>query len=272
MDITTIIGMAAGLGCIIISILISEGAALGNFADWPSVLIVVGGTIASTVIATSGRNLKLLASVLASAFKNSKENLYADIDKIADLAVIAKKNGMLYLESSLEDVNEPFLKKGIMLIMDGMDPEVVKSMLEADIYYMQDRHAKNQGMVDTMAAFAPAYGMVGTLIGLINMLKNLSDADSLGPSMAVALVTTFYGVILANLVFTPISKKLKEKSARETLRKELLLEGILAIQIGENPRFIKERLYSYLSNSEVARSSKNAPNPELKEISHERRS
>ncbi len=253
MDITTIIGLAAGFGCIIVSILISEGATISSFIDWPSVMIVFGGTIASTVIAPAGKDLKTLPGILQAAFKKNSNTLSEEIHLIAEMSMIAKKNGMLYLENSLENISDPFMKKGILLIMDGTDPEYIRTLMEAEIYYMQERHAKGQAIVDTMAGFAPAYGMVGTLIGLINMLKNLDDADSLGPSMAVALVTTFYGVILANLIFTPISKKLKANTAQETLRKELLLEGILAIQVGENPRLIKDRLSSFLSNAEIKR-------------------
>lgn len=271
MDITTIIGLAAGFGCIIVSILISDGATISSFLDLPSLMIVFGGTFASTVIATAGKDLKTLPGIMQSAFKKNTSPLSEEIDLIAEMSLIAKKNGMLYLENSLENISDPFMKKGILLIMDGTDPEYIRSLMESEIYYMQERHAKGQAMMDTMAGFAPAYGMVGTLIGLINMLKNLSDADALGPSMAVALVTTFYGVILANLVFTPISKKLKANTAQETLRKELLLEGILAIQIGENPRLIKDRLSSFLSNAEIKRiegkaeTRETAPAPE-KEI------
>ena len=142
-------------------------------------------------------------------------------------------------------------------------------MLEAEIYYIQTRHSQSQAVLDSMGAYSPAYGMIGTLIGLINMLKNLSDSDSLGPSMAVALITTFYGVVLANLVFGPISKKLKVYTAEESKQMELLLDGLLAVQAGENPRFIRERLTSFLSNSELRKKDEPAQvfqGEEVKEI------
>ncbi len=269
MDITTIIGLAAGFVFIVISILISEGASISSFIDWPSVMIVFGGTIASTVVATSVKDLKMLPGIFRSAFKKSPNTLSDEIDLIANMAVIAKKNGMLYLENSLAEISDPFMKKGVLLIMDGTDPEYIRTLMEAEIYYMQERHAKGQAIMDTMAGFAPAFGMVGTLIGLINMLKNLDDSDTLGPSMAVALVTTFYGVILANLVFSPISKKLKANTAQETLRKELLLEGILAIQVGENPRLIKDRLSSFLSNAEIKQIEGKAETQEASQVADE---
>ncbi|HWR24242.1 MAG TPA: motility protein A [Feifaniaceae bacterium] len=250
---TTFIGLAAGTACICISILISEGGTLDSFVDWPSVLITMGGTIASTIVAYPWKSLKKLGGSLKTAFTMNKTDLYADVEMIIGIANTARREGLLALENSLSKISDPFMKKGIMLIVDGTDPEFVKTVMEAEIYFVQDRHGQSQAIFDAMASYAPAYGMIGTLIGLINMLKNLSNTDALGPSMAVALVTTFYGVILANLVFNPISRKLKVMTAQEALRKELLLEGLLSIQAGENPRIIQKRLYSFLSRTEIQR-------------------
>lgn len=250
---TTFIGLVAGAGFIIVSILISEGATLRSFLDWPSVLITIGGTIASTVVAYPWTSLKRLGPIIKTTFTKNKIDLYAEIETILGIANTARREGLLALENSLARVNDPFMKKGIMLIVDGTDPEFVKTVMEAEIYFIQDRHAQCQAILDSMAAYAPAYGMIGTLIGLINMLRSLSNTDALGPSMAVALVTTFYGVVLANLVFNPMSKKLKVMTAQEALRKELLLEGLLSIQAGENPRIIQKRLYSFISRTEIKR-------------------
>ncbi|MHB1313882.1 MAG: motility protein A [Christensenellales bacterium] len=246
---TTAIGMAAGFGCIIISIYL--GGEIGSFIDLASVFITLGGTIASTIVAYPGKMLKSLASVYQRAFNKSKIDLHKDIDLIIEIANIARREGLLALENAVSDVDNPFLNKGIMLVVDGADPELIKDVMEAEIYFIQERHAQGQAIIDSMAAFAPAYGMIGTLIGLVNMLKNLSDTDNLGPAMAVALITTFYGVVLANLIFTPVSKKLKLRTAAETQEKELLLEGLLSIQDGENPRIIKDKLYAFLSRSEI---------------------
>jgi chemotaxis protein MotA len=151
-------------------------------------------------------------------------------------------------------MDDPFMKKGIMLIIDGSDPELVKSVMETEIGYMAARHNQTIAVFNQMAAFAPAFGMCGTVIGLVNMLRDLDDVDALGPNMALALVTTFYGVILANLVFTPFARKLGARSSVELLRKEIVLEGILSIQDGENPRIIKEKLNAFLPASQVAAS------------------
>lgn len=250
---TTPIGLFAGAAFIIVSILISEGAVLNSFWDPPSVLIVLGGTFASTIVAYPAKSLKSLGGALKTAFQRKKTDLYAEIELILGIANTARREGLLALENSLSKVSDPFLKKGIMLVVDGTDPEFVKSVMESEIYFVQERHSQGQAILDSMASYAPAYGMIGTLIGLINMLKNLSNSDALGPSMAVALITTFYGVVLANLVFNPISKKLKVMTAQEALRKELLLEGLLSIQAGENPRVIQKRLYSFLSGAEIRR-------------------
>lgn len=249
LELTTIVGLGFGLISIVVSILI-DGRIM-SFIDLPSIFIVFGGTLASTVVAYHGKVLKSLADVYKTAFKHTPSDLKADIDMIIDIANVARRDGLLALEKMVEVMDNPFLKKGVLLIVDGANPELVKSIMEAEIYFLQERHALGQAMIDSMASYAPAYGMIGTLIGLINMLEKLSEPDTLGPSMAVALVTTFYGVVLANLVFTPISTKLIAITAAETLEKELLLEGLMSVQDGENPRIIKDKLYAFLARKDI---------------------
>ena len=270
LDVTTITGLLAGVACILISIFIN--GQIGSFIDLASVLIVVGGTVASTIISYPGKMLKSLTLIYKNAFQRKQFDLYHDIDMIIDIANIARREGLLALESAVEEMDNPFLKKGVMLIVDGGDPELVKSIMEAEIYFIQERHAQGQSIIDSMASYAPAYGMIGTLIGLINMLKNLQDSSTLGPAMAVALITTFYGIILANLLFIPVSKKLKVHTAAEIRQKELLLEGLLSIQDGENPRIIRDKLNAFLSHKELRKMEiRNASmKPETEEIpSHE---
>ena len=201
MEVTTIIGILAGVLCIVISVLIK--GSLGDFIDIASIFIVLGGTIASTIVAYRAKSLKLLTTIYKKAFHKVDIDLNQDIEMIINIANIARREGLLALEDTMENVDNPFLKKGIMLIVDGTDTELIKTILETEVYFVSSRHTEGQAMIQSMAAFAPAYGMIGTLIGLILMLKKLSDPDSLGPNMATALVTTFYGVVLANLVFTP---------------------------------------------------------------------
>lgn len=264
MDKTTVIGMGAGVACIIISILLSGD--LGAFYDLASIFIVVGGTIASTIVSFPGKMLKSLKTVYTMAFKEKNIDLNEDIELIIKVANVARREGLLALEDAVGEVENPFLQKGIMLIVDGADGELVKNILETEISFIQERHIQGQNIINSMAAYAPAYGMIGTLIGLILMLKNLSDSAALGPNMAVALITTFYGVVLANLVFTPISKKLKVQSDQEALQKGLYMEGLLSIQDGENPRIIKDKLQAFIARGDI-RDPEAQPNPEVKEIS-----
>ena len=151
----------------------------------------------------------------------------------------------------LEDIKSPFMRKGIMLIVDGSNSELVKNVMETEIYYLQERHGRSIAVLNTGAAYAPAFGMVGTLIGLIVMLLTLEDSSALGPSMATALITTLYGVLLANLVFSPLAKKLSALSAQEVMYNEMILEGILSIQDGENPRMIRDKLESFISSRQI---------------------
>lgn len=195
--------------------------------------------------------LKNLVKVIGEAFKAKNFDLSKDLDTIINIANIARREGILALEEAVADMDDPFLKKGIMLIVDGSDPELVRSIMETELDFISDRHSQGQAVLLQMSSYSPAFGMIGTLIGLINMLAQLSDMDSLAGNMAIALVTTFYGSAMANMIFTPLAKKLGIMSSEEYLRKELILEGILSIQDGENPRVIREKLNAFLSHSQL---------------------
>lgn len=251
MEITTIIGIIMGLTFCVIGIML-DGEIM-SFVDMPSIMIVFGGTISATIVSYPLSHLKNTFSIIKHAFRKSDIDLYKDIEMIIGIANIARREGLLALEDQVGEMNNPFLKKGIMLVVDGSDPELIKNIMQTELVFLQERHAQGQAVLESMSSYAPAFGMIGTLIGLINMLKKLDDPSGIGPSMAVALVTTFYGVILANLIFTPLSKKLKMRSSLEFLQKELMLEGLLSIQDGENPRIIKDKLTAFISRGEVAR-------------------
>jgi chemotaxis protein MotA len=250
MSISTVLSLFLGVVCVIVSIYMGGG--LGAFIDGPSVFIVVGGVVCSTVASFSPERMKRLMKALKVAFKKQQVDLSKDIDLIVDIANNARRNGLLALEEMAEDMNEPFLKKGILLVVDGYDQELLRSIMEAELSITKQRHSENRAILEAAAAYSPAFGMIGTLIGLINMLKNLEDMETLGPSMSVALVTTFYGSILANQVFMPLARRLKALGDVEYLRKELILEGIMAVQNGENPRSIREKLNAFLSDAELA--------------------
>ncbi|MBQ9625391.1 MAG: motility protein A [Clostridia bacterium] len=248
MAITTVIGIVIGLGCTIITIVM--GGDLGQFIDGGSLFIVIGGVIGSTVASYSGEELKGMLKGFKVAYSKSKTDIPGVIDLILQLANTARREGLLALESSTDSIENRYLKKGIMLIVDGTDPELVKNILETESAYIQDRHANTIGVLASMQGYSPAYGMLGTLVGLINMLAYLDDQAMLAPSMAVALVTTFYGVFLANIIFGPVANKLKSYSMTEELECEIIMEGVLSIQNGENPRLIKEKLLAFVSGTE----------------------
>jgi chemotaxis protein MotA len=222
--------------------------ALFNFYDPPSILITLGGSFLCLLIMSPSlkaylTNLKSFNLILKVQPSNEEET----IKSIINLSNVARKEGLLALEEAANTIDDEFLKKGVLLIVDGTDPELVRSILETELNCVEDRHTKITSFWDSLAAMGPAWGMIGTLIGLINMLKQLDDVSSIGPNMSVALVTTFYGAILANWICIPISTKLKSKNSQEIMIKELMVEGLLSIQAGENPRVIEEKLKSFLS-------------------------
>ena len=253
MDFTTLIGIIAGAGLVVFGIASgSDGfKALSNFLDPSSALITFGGSLMMVVASTPIRVLKKVGTHMKIAFLGKKQNPVAAIDIIVDYAQMARKSGLLALEEKANQEEDPFLKNSILLIVDAIDPEKLRSMLENDLDNLDARHAESISMYERGAAFGPAFGMIGTLIGLINMLKNLGEDDSqLGEGMSVALITTLYGSLFANLICLPLSGKLQAHHDAEMLYKMIILEGVLSIQSGENPKYIREKLISLLSQAE----------------------
>ena len=184
---------------------------------------------------------------IALAFKEEAMDAGAVISNIINLANVARKEGLLALEEASGEIDDPFLKKGIMLVVDGTDAELVRGILETELTCLEERHKKVIGFWEKWAELGPAWGMIGTLIGLVNMLNNMEDAAAIGPAMAVALLTTLYGSLIANWLCTPIASKMKVNNDLEVIVKEVMVEGLLSIQAGENPRVIEEKLKSFLS-------------------------
>ncbi|QZY56757.1 motility protein A [Crassaminicella profunda] len=245
MDLATVLGIVVGMGFVIGGIVL--GGSIWTFWDLTSVVIVFGGTIAGTFVAYPMDKVKQALVVVKKAFTTKNLNPTEVIDKIIEIANIARREGLLALEEAAENVDDEFLKKGVMLIVDGTDPELVRNILETELAFLEERHSEGRSIFDMLGSLAPAFGMIGTLIGLINMLKTLEDPSSVGPKMSVALITTFYGALLANLIFIPIAAKLKLRSREEILIKEVMVEGLLSIQAGENPRIIEVKLKSFLA-------------------------
>lgn len=249
MDIFSIVGFILGFGMIVFGIIVDMTSGfsinVGNisaFIDIQSILIVIGGTIAALMISFSMKQFFQIIKHLKIIFLPPKYKPELYIKQIVEFATKARVNGLLALEEDLEKVKDAFLKNSLMMVVDSVEPEKVKQHLETQLEYLDDRHAQARALYDRGSAYAPAFGMIGTLIGLINMLKQLDDPSTLGPSMAVALVTTMYGSMLANLIFNPISSKLQVRHDEEFLCKMIICEGVQGIQAGENPKFIEERL------------------------------
>ncbi|MCI8539647.1 MAG: motility protein A [Oscillospiraceae bacterium] len=270
MNLTYIIGLVAALvvfflGCIM-NINIGPNAPatatsvveinitnLWNFFDAASIFIVIGCTIAIVVASFPPSMLSCIPKHFAVILNNKKFDPMYFIDQLVELAQTARKNGLLSLEEKANEQTDSFFKQAIMLIVDANDPDKVRSILENDIECMSARHEESAGMYDKASAVAPAFGMVGTLVGLINMLRSMdvtSGGGDLGGSMATALVTTLYGCILAHMIFGPIATNLRNRDGEEVLCKQIIVEGIMSIQSGENPKFLREKLLTYMGQQQ----------------------
>ena len=252
MDIASIAGLV--LCAVMILYGIISGAGIENLVKeyWnvPSAIITFGGAFFATLTSHSLADYISGLKSITLVFKAPALNTSEMIRKIIDLSNVARKEGLLSLEEAAADMDDPFLKKGILLMVDGTDPELVRAIMETELVSIEGRHKNCIGFWDTLGAMGPAWGMIGTLVGLVDMLYHMDNVATLGPAMAVALITTFYGSVLANAICTPVSNKLKVDNAAEMMLKEVMIEGLLSIQAGENPRVIEEKLKSFLSPNE----------------------
>lgn len=244
MDLATIGGIVGGLSAIVI---IGIGPArIPMFIDINSVGIVIGGSIGAVFVSYPFKYIMNLTSVLKQLFTPQKRDPVSVIKQIVEFAEQARREGILCLEARSNEVEDEFLKKGIQLAVDGTEPELIKDILQTEIGFVEERHSANYGIMGSVAGLTPAFGMIGTLVGLVLMLANMSDPNSIGPAMAVALITTLYGAVLANLFFTPFETKLKTLSSEEIQLKTLMLEGIMSLQSGDNPKIVQWKLESFV--------------------------
>jgi chemotaxis protein MotA len=243
MDIATIVGTLAAFGLVFMAI---GPSSLNAFIDTPSMLIVVGGTLGATLMAYPLNDVFKLVGIVKNTVLFKATTPIEVIAKMVDFSSRARRDGILALESAAKEIEDAFLQRGIQLAVDGQEPQSIENILSLEIEAIQERHKKGAAILSTMGAFAPAMGMIGTLIGLVQMLQNMEDPAAIGPAMAVALLTTFYGAIMANMIFNPLSAKLKGRSTVEINIKELTREGIMAIAAGDNPRIVEQRLHAFL--------------------------
>jgi chemotaxis protein MotA len=244
MDFTTVIGLILAYGMVLMGILM--GSSLSTFIDPPSVLIVIGATCGVMSAAFPGSQIKSALGAIKNAFKTQSQDPEETIKLLADLSKRARREGLLSLESAADEAEDDFFRRGLRLVVDGPEASVVEEVLFGELDKIEERHGQSIKFWDDLGIYGPAMGLIGTLIGLVQMLQQMDDPTAIGPAMAVALLTTFYGSIIANMIGIPLSNKLKLKSGQEIADKTLVAQGLLSILAGENPRFMVERLNATL--------------------------
>ena len=248
MDFGIIIGVLGGLTFLIIGIIWAGGSVL-LFVDVSSMMITFGGCLSSLLVGYPISTVMKMPRFIRIALFPTRIDPKELIITLVSFSEKARREGLLALEDDLDELEDPFMRKGLQLVVDGTDPELVKAIMDIEIDQMASRHNDNKRMFDDAATYAPAFGMIGTLMGLVMMLVNLSDRASIGPYLAVAIITTFYGAVACYLVFTPIATKLDMLTENEFVMKTIILMGVLSIQSGDNPRIVKDKLISYLPPS-----------------------
>ncbi len=248
MDLNTIIGAALAFLLVLVAMAIGPGG-IPVFIDVPSVIMVFGGTTAVVMFAFPSSDLKGIAKVAMVTAVRKTPSPIEEIERIVQYANLARKEGLLALETKLASVDDKFFAKGIQLVIDGFGADTVRDIMELEAEWEDQRHSTGKKIMEQCANFAPAFGMIGTLVGLVQMLQDLSDPSGIGLGMAVALLTTLYGAMLANMVFLPLAGKLEMVAKSDVLLRKLMIEGIVAIQSGEKPQLIKEKLKGFLAPS-----------------------
>jgi chemotaxis protein MotA len=245
MDISSTVGVLVAIGLILASILIA-GASFEAFLDGPSAMVVIGGAFAAGMICVPLKNFLGMGVVVKNVFLNKPQDVPALVDQIVSLAETARRDGLLALESRVDEIDDDFIVLGIQMAVDGTRPEVIEDIMRTEIDAVATRHKDGKFLIDQMGRFAPAFGMIGTLMGLIIMLGDMEDPSSIGAGMAVALITTLYGAIISNVVFLPFAEKLGFINKQELLAREITVRGILGIQSGDNPRVIEQKLNTFI--------------------------
>jgi chemotaxis protein MotA len=248
MDLATTIGLVMGLLALVGGFTL-EGGSVGALINFPSAVIVFGGTIGASLITMPLSGFLQVPKVMTKAFFAPKEDGAGLVETFVNLAERARREGLLSLEQEAQKLEQPLLRKGVMLVVDGMEPEAIETIIENEIDAMKERHEHSIGFWEAMGGFSPTMGIIGTVMGLVNVLSHLSDPSELGHKIAGAFIATLYGVMFANVVALPIAGKLKRRSADEAHLQEVILVGIQSIQAGDNPRLVKEKLEAFLPPS-----------------------
>ena len=247
-DVSTLFGIVIGFGGLILGILL-EGGSLGSYVGISAAAIVFGGTIGATVISFPLSSLMNVPRLFTIAFTEQKHDIPEVIKKLVGFSERARREGILCLESELANTDDEFLKSGLQLVIDGTDPALVRDTLETKIAFIAERHHLGAAVIEAAGGYAPTMGIIGTVLGLINVLSNISDPSQLAGAIALAFIATLYGIMSANLLWLPIANKLKMKHENEQLVKHIMLEGILSLQSGDNPRIVEQKLKAFLARS-----------------------
>jgi len=249
MDIATIGGIVAAFVFLVLGVIFAQGSML-LFIDPASIMITVGGSFAAVLASYPLAYVLGMGKVVRFAFFAPVLNAKEMIITLVSFSEKARREGLLALEDDLDELDDEFLKKGIQLVVDGTDPELVRRIMETELEFIMERHEKGKKLFEDWALLAPAFGMIGTLMGLILMMVNLEDKSAIGPGMSTALITTLYGAVMANAVLTPIANKLETRGNDEILLKLIMIEGTLSIQSGDNPRIVRDKLIAFLEPSQ----------------------
>lgn len=256
-DIATILGLTLAVGALLISV-IMDGGHLSALISPSAILLIIGGTLGATIISFPMEEIINLPKLILRTFFSPKIDPKEAIDRVVSLAEKARREGLLILQEDAKNITDRFLLRGLNLVIDGADPEMVKTIMETELAFTEKRHKRGAAILEAAGGYAPTMGIIGTVMGLVHVLGNLEDTSKLGPAIAVAFLATFYGISTANLFWLPLANKLKERSREEMLLKEITLEGILSIQAGENPRIVREKLEVFLPPKLQARQEEKA--------------
>jgi len=248
MDIGTVIGMIGGV-VLLAYAMFGQGATLGTFLDVPAFVIIFGGVASTLFVAFPMKNVLTTGKVFKNVLFSESRSATKLINDLVKYAEIARRDGILSLESMTESIEDKFIVKGIQMAVDGTDPELIQQILEGELDSMAERHSDGRCIFETAGRYAPAYGIIGTIIGLVIMLKNMEDTSKIGEGMAVAFLATLYGAITANLIALPIADKLRIRSKEELLMKQIIIRGVMSIQSGDNPRIVEQKLKTFLPPS-----------------------
>jgi len=249
MDILTIIGLAMGIGAVVGGQVL-EGGSIHAISQGTAAIIVFGGTIGAVLVQYPLSTVLLALRNLKVAFFSPSVNPTRTIRMFAEYAAVARKEGLLALEAKVRNVRDPFLKKGLQLVVDGSEPRVTREILEIDMAYSEEYHMTSARVFESAGGYSPTIGIIGAVLGLIHVMENLSDPELLGAGIAVAFVATVYGVASANLVYLPLAGKIKSKIRESTIMKEMVVEGVIALSEGENPRSVEEKLNGFLRDTQ----------------------